>query len=131
MQESRLDPLVRSPVGAAGLAQIMPATWAGLAKTLRFPDTASPFDAGYAIEAGAYYDARLRYTWRHDRTALEAHWLATASYNRGVGNILHDQVECAGARLWPEIAPCTQRHTTETIIYNQRILQYWQHLEGN
>lgn len=127
--ESAMSPLARSGVGAEGLAQIMPATWRGLVMTLKYPDSVSAYDADYAIEAGAYYDAHLRHDWRRNRTPIEAHWLAVASYNRGEGWIIKDQAECDDAHLWSEIAPCTARHTPETPAYVNRIKTYWKELE--
>ncbi len=134
-QESRLDPLATSPVGAAGLAQIMPATFKDLARTLRFPDTASPFDAGYAIEAGSYYDAKLRYQWRRNRPILEAHALAMASYNAGLGQILKAQALCHQASLWRDIQPCLAlvtgaANSQQTTTYVIRVNQYWKAMEN-
>ena len=65
-QESRLDPAALSPVGAAGLAQFMPGTWADVSRRLGYGDV-SPHVARYAIEAGAYYMASLRRQWSSPR----------------------------------------------------------------
>lgn len=71
----------------------------------------------------------LRSVWKRNRLPLEQHWLASAAYNRGTGNILHDQAECNEARLWPDIAVCTARHTAETPAYVKRIERNWQLME--
>ncbi|WP_229678085.1 transglycosylase SLT domain-containing protein, partial [Caldovatus sediminis] len=67
-QESRLRPDAVSPVGAAGLAQFMPRTWADIVRELRLPPGASPHQ-DVAIHAGAYYMAKLRRGWSTPRPA--------------------------------------------------------------
>lgn len=101
----------------------MPKTFDDLRKVLKYPSGVSAYDARYAIEAGAYYSRQLRHTWSHNRAPIEAHWLGTASYNRGTGNILKDQAECAPAPLWKDVEPCTAKHTPETPAYVKRIRQ--------
>jgi soluble lytic murein transglycosylase-like protein len=130
-QESHLDPAAVSPVGARGIAQIMPGTWGDLSRRLNFPPAASPHDAKIAIEAGAVYDSDLRRQWRHNRPPPEAHRLALASYNAGAGHILKAQKACGGALLWSGIAPClpdiTGVHAGETLGYVARI-EHWRAL---
>lgn len=132
-QESKLDPNAVSPVGARGLAQFMPATWDDVMRQLDLR-ALSPLDPDAAIDAGAYYMARLRQTWRRDRTALERNALAQASYNAGAGNIIRAQSLCGDARLWPAIAPCLSGITgpdyaRETLTYVTRIDQWWRQME--
>lgn len=103
-QESRLDPAAVSPVGAGGLAQFMPGTWADITRQLRL-GAVSPH-ADIAIDAGAYYMAKLRQVWRNNRPPTDRQPLAQASYNAGAGNIIKAQAYCGGARLWEGIAPC-------------------------
>ncbi len=126
-QESRLDPAAVSPVGAAGLAQFMPGTWADITRQLRLV-AVSPH-ADIAIDAGAYYMAKLRQVWRRDREPIDRQPLAQASYNAGAGNVIKAQAHCGGARLWAGIAPCLGRVTGaknahETTTYVARIA-YW------
>lgn len=108
----------------------MPGTWGDLARQLSFdPHTRSPHDADFAIDAGAYYMARLRQTWRRDRTGAERNPLAQASYNAGTGNILKAQARCNDARMWPEIAPCLEavtgpKFSHETRSYVERIAKW-------
>ncbi|MCC6912458.1 MAG: transglycosylase SLT domain-containing protein [Rhodospirillaceae bacterium] len=130
-QESRLDPAAVSPAGARGLAQFMPATWREIARQLDLGG--SPHDE-IAIDAGAYYMAKLRRTWRRDRSSLERNQLAQASYNAGAGNILKAQSYCGGARLWPAVRECLPLvtgagHTRETITYVERIERWWREME--
>ena len=110
-QESHLDPNARSNVGAEGIAQFMPLSWQDQIKALGWPVGVSRRDANLAIEGGAYYMRGLRRTWRRDRTPIEAHDLALGSYNAGTGSILKAQKACAGAHLWPDIAPCLESIT--------------------
>lgn len=126
-QESRLDPAAVSPVGAAGLAQFMPGTWREVARQLRLPAGASPHH-DIAIQAGAYYMARLRGQWSAPRPALDRHQLAEASYNAGLGHLLSAQRRCGGAALYADIIAClpavTGRHSAETITYVARIARW-------
>jgi len=128
-QESRLDPAALSPVGAAGLAQFMPPTWADVSHQLGWAGV-SPQVAKYAIAGGAYYMARLRQTWRSERPLMEKHRLAEASYNAGAGHILAAQQACNDARLWDEIKRCLvlvtgSRNARQTIDYVDQIAA-WQ-----
>jgi soluble lytic murein transglycosylase-like protein len=109
----------------------MPATWRDVARQLDMDG--SPHDE-IAIDAGAYYMARLRHTWRRGRSSLERHELAQASYNAGAGNILKAQKYCGNARLWPVVRECLHRVTgprnaTETVTYVERIQRWWRQME--
>ena len=132
-QESRLDPAAVSPVGAAGLAQFMPGTWAEVAKALRYPPDLSPHH-DVAIEAGAFYMAQLRAQWTSPRPPLDRHQLAQASYNAGLGHLLTAQRLCEGAALYAEIAAClpdvTGRHSAETLGYVKRIAEWRRMIEA-
>lgn len=78
--ESRFRPEAKSPAGARGLMQLMPATAAHLAKQLgeRRPKAHDP---DFNIRAGAYYLSRLLERFDGDET------LAIAAYNAGPGNV--------------------------------------------
>lgn len=133
-QESRLDPLAVSPVGASGIAQFMPGTWRQVERALGGRHT-SPTNAPLAIEYGAFYMADLRRQWQRDRPMLERHWLGAASYNAGLGNILKAQQACNDARLWATIRPCLHqitgaRNARETTVYVERINRYWRLMEA-
>jgi len=132
-QESRLDPRAVSPVGAAGLAQMMPGTWGDLTRELRL-GAVSPHHA-IAIDAGAYYMAKLRRMWRAGRDPADRQPLAQASYNAGAGNIIEAQRVCNGARLWAGIAVCLDEvtgtaHARETTTYVARIAGYTRMIEA-
>ncbi len=127
-QESLLDPDAVSPVGARGVAQFMPATWAEVSRAMGYVNV-SPHMAGPAIDAGAYYMARLRRSWHSERSEADRHSLAAASYNTGLGNLLRAQRACGGAVDYAEIIRClpdiTGRHSRETITYVERIWTYY------
>ena len=126
-QESRLDPAAVSPVGAAGLAQFMPGTWAMVARELRLPAGVSPH-RDVAIEVGAYYMAKLRGQWSAPRPAEDRHRLAQASYNAGLGHLLAAQRLCHGPPGYEDIVAClpqvTGRHSAETIGYVKAIAKW-------
>ena len=130
-QESRLESDAVSPVGARGLAQFMPATWAEVTAQLKMGDV-SPHAAKPAIIAGAYYQGRMIRIWRSPRPAADRYSLGAASYNAGAGNIIKSQKECDGKLLYSEIIEClphvTGRHADETTTYVERIWRYYAQL---
>jgi len=130
-QESLLDPNAESPAGAVGIAQFMPATWAEVSRKLSI--NGSPRDAYHAINAAAYYDARLRRIWKSDRPECDRRNLTFASYNAGAGNILKAQRYCKWL-AWPHIAQClsrvTGRHANETTTYVKRIRNHFLRFYG-
>ncbi len=126
-QESRLNPRAVSPVGAVGLAQFMPATWSQISRELRLPPELRA-DNDAAIEAGAYYMAKLRRQWSSPRPIEDRQQLAQASYNAGLGSILAAQRACGGPPLYRDIIAClpaiTGRYSRETIDYVDRIAKW-------
>ncbi len=133
IQESRLDPASVSPVGARGLGQFMPGTWDDMIRQMGLGARASPHD-DIAIEAAAFYMAKLRRSWSAPRPQDDRHDLALASYNAGLGNILEAQRLCNGARLYAGIIVClpsvTGRHSAETIAYVVRIHRWFTEMEA-
>lgn len=126
-QESRLDPRAVSPVGAAGLAQMMPGTWEEVRRELRLGAVSPHHEV--AVEAGAYYMAKLRRGWSAKRTADARQELAQASYNAGAGSIIKAQAKCGGPPLWGDISPCLasvtgERNAHETRTYVERIAKW-------
>jgi membrane-bound lytic murein transglycosylase F len=132
-QESRLDPDAVSPVGAAGLAQFMPATWSMMVKEMHLGVRASPHTARFAIPAGAAYMANLRRQWSAPRPQGDRHALAAASYNAGLGHLLNAQKLCGGKNRYLDIIRClprvTGKHSEETIQYVKRIWHWWRLME--
>ncbi|RLA83770.1 MAG: lytic transglycosylase domain-containing protein [Epsilonproteobacteria bacterium] len=126
-QESRLNPLATSPVGAAGIAQFMPATWKQMQREMKI--TATSRDPDYAILAGAYYMAKLRKSWSSPRPWKDRLKLAQASYNAGLGNILKSQKKAGGASRFQPIIDqlhlVTGHNSKETRTYITRIWNYY------
>ena len=77
--ESRFDPKAKSPAGARGLMQLMPATAAYLAKRMG-EHTPRAYDPEFNVRAGALYLAEMR-----DKFGDEQ--LAVAAYHAGPGNV--------------------------------------------
>ena len=109
----------------------MPATWAEVIRDLNA--AGSPHD-DIAIDAGAYYMAKLRRAWTRERPPFERHVLAQASYNAGLGNILKAQSLCGDALLWAAVRGCLHlvtgpRNADETRRYVDLIKRWRRELE--
>ena len=130
-QESLLNPVAISPVGAKGLCQFMPRTWEDMQERLGF--RGSPFNPIKNIRAQSYYMRQLIQIWSSRRPYFEKALLATASYNAGAGNIIQAQRACGNALLWKDIAPClvqvTGHFSKETLTYVERIQRYYGELQ--
>lgn len=127
-QESLLQPLAVSHVGAFGLCQFMPGTAAEVGQAIG----ATPQDfwlPEVSIRAAGYYMGRLHRTWKAPRPLMDRHMLAMASYNAGAGHIIKAQKLCGGPNLYPDIIAClpqvTGRHSEETMTYVERIIYRW------
>ncbi len=131
-QESRLEPSARSPVGAEGIGQFMPATWVEVTKAMGLGLVDRRL-AEPSIAAAGYYMAQLRRRWV-DVADLERHRFAAAGYNAGNGSIGRARRACDGAPVWAEVAAClpsiTGRHALETTTYVDRIWRWWAQLEA-
>lgn len=77
--ESRFQPRAKSPAGARGLMQLMPATAAALAKQMG--TRGRSYDPKFNVAAGSLYLAKLLERFDGDET------LALAAYNAGAGNV--------------------------------------------
>lgn len=130
-QESKLDPSAVSSADARGIAQIVDPTWNRIAHEIGHGNV-SPHAVGPAIEAGAYYMAKLRDEWSAPRPSADRYSLSAASYNAGLGNLLKAQRKCGGRNLYAEIIPClpqvTGSHAQETRTYIERIWDYWRQM---
>ena len=117
-QESALDPVAVSPVGAKGLMQTMDATHAEISKALGIK--CSQFNPRCSIMFGAYYDDRMtrNFLGKRDRQNEDALLIGLAAYNCGLGCVLKAQKRCFDARLICGINPCLP---AESVEYTKRI----------
>ena len=127
-QESLLKPDAVSYVGAAGIGQFMPATWAEVSRKLGYKGV-SVYSSKHNINAAAYYmSGRLR-MWHSPRPMSDRLSLGWACYNAGCGWILKAQRLCGNPNLYNAIIKClpavTGRHSKETMTYVERIWKYW------
>lgn len=129
-QESLCNPRAVSHVGAQGLGQFMPGTWADMSRALGW-ENVSPFSAKPNIHATNLYMSRLCKNFdRRGRPAARIMELCQASYNTGIGNVLKAQRKCDDARDWPDIQPCLVQVTGpnnshETTTYVSRIARWF------
>ena len=131
MQESRLDCHAVSPVGAKGLAQFMPGTWAEYVGKCSYPHSTSPFNASASIHCCAAYMKDLLKGWKSERTAEDRYKLALASYNAGFGNLLKAQKLAKGAVDYKHIIAklplvTGKANSRETMNYVIKIYEYYE-----
>jgi len=126
--ESHLEPDARSAVGAEGIMQIMPRTYAEI-------QSKNPYIRGnrlqprWNIAAGIYYDRTLWKIWKAERPFMDRVRFMFGSYNAGKGNILRAQkiAESQGnnPNLWSSIQSSlpevTGKRSQETIHYIKKI----------
>jgi membrane-bound lytic murein transglycosylase MltF len=127
MAESGLDSTARSSVGARGVMQLMPATFAGI--SARRPDFKSVEDAQSNIAAGIAHDAYLWKLFSEIQPHPQHYRFMVGAYNAGEGTIERAQRVARGANLdaatWVSlatIAPLVQRwRYHETLAYVNQI----------
>jgi soluble lytic murein transglycosylase len=129
-QESEFNPAARSPVGARGLMQVMPATAEQMARRIREPYSAARLttDGAYNARLGAAYLAGLR-----DRFGASTA-LTASGYNAGPGRPARwlrdfgDLRRDADPVEWVELIPFDEtrnyvmRVTEAMPVYRARIL---------
>lgn len=90
-QESGWNPNARSPVGASGLAQFMPATWATWGQDTDHSGSADPTDPADAIDAQGRFMcsliAMMKPRIANGSLSGNVLDLAWAAYNAGPGNV--------------------------------------------
>lgn len=124
-QESAFRADARSPAGALGLMQVMPATGRQIARELR-EDSANPplLQPDVNIRYGVHYLGRMLERLQDNPV------LATAAYNAGPNRVAQwlPPSEALPADVWAETIPYR-----ETRTYVQRVLEYaivYQHRLG-
>jgi membrane-bound lytic murein transglycosylase MltF len=125
-QESQLNQAVRSPVGAIGVMQVMPAT----GKDLKVGDIAQT-EAN--IHAGVKYMRWMidNYYGKEPMTNLDKALFAFASYNAGAGRISQLRKEAAGRGLDPNVwfqnveYVAAEKIGAETVTYVANIYKYY------
>ena len=126
-QESRLNPLAVSPVGAIGLCQFMPNT----AKEMKskYPELNNFWLPEVSIIAASRYMNQMNNFWSSPREKIDRWMLATASYNAGAGNIHKAQKLCGSPIPYKKIIAClpdvTGQHSKETLTYVDYIIKRW------
>lgn len=128
-QESAFNPNAKSPVGAMGLMQIMPATWEEEAARIGLPPNSNPYDVENNIAVGCSYMGIRMAKWGSPRPDIDRICLALASYNAGFGHLLKAQRLAGGvndyASIIARLPEVTGHHSKETIQYVERILKYY------
>jgi membrane-bound lytic murein transglycosylase F len=134
MTESNLNPDATSWVGARGLMQLMPSTYADIRS--RNPEIGEINDPEWNIAAGVCYNRQLWRQWA--AKAADRREFMLGSYNAGRGTILRAQKVAVGKsldeRIWASIqnvAPEVPgwRHQ-ETLNYVQRIQTALQRMDA-
>lgn len=102
--ESNLRPAATSHVGARGVMQIMPATYAEIKD--RNPHFGTLDTPRWNIAAGIYYNRLLFRKWNDTLNETERLYLTFASYNAGLGRIRVAYRRSPKPVLgWADIAP--------------------------
>ena len=86
LAESGLDPAARSPVGARGVMQLMPGTYA-MIKKARSEEFGNIEDPEWNIAAGILYNRDLWHIWASTPDDTERLRFMFGSYNAGPGTI--------------------------------------------
>lgn len=127
MAESELNANARSFVGARGIMQLMPSTYALIAS--KRPDFRSIDDPEFNIAAGIMHDRWLWTVWKKQVPDDERHRFMFGSYNAGEGPIIRACTAARGDHLsdaeWASIehvAPRIDRwRYRETLGYVRKI----------
>lgn len=124
-QESSFRADAVSPVGAAGLMQLMPQTAQWIATQAGF-GIAAPFNPQWNLRSGIWYDRFLFDRVRAPNSPCDRWLFALASYNGGEGWTLKRQARSASPGSWavtgninPGITEANQR---ENAFYGPRII---------
>lgn len=101
-QESRFDANAESPVGAIGIAQIMPGTRYDIERQI---GPFNPWNARDSIFSGTYYVADRWFVFKYgNKTTANRMALALAAYNSGLGYVLQAQALATDSQHWLPVA---------------------------
>lgn len=126
--ESGLDPDARSPMGARGIMQVLPSTYAEIKS--KNPFMADIDEPRWNIAAGIFYDRQLYRNWKSKRDIETAERLnfAFGSYNAGYGNILKAYRRAAEkhgeVKRWGQAASFAPSETRSYVSRIQELMQY-------
>lgn len=130
--ESNLKPNAESEAGAKGLAQFIDEAWPQWREFCGYEETVSPFEPVAAINCCCAYMAHLYNEWHAPRPEIDKWALALASYNAGLGNILHAQRlpgdQTAYASIISRLPQVTGHNAEETQNYVTRIKRIYEEL---
>lgn len=128
--ESNLKPNAVSYVGAQGIMQIMPRTYAEIQKKNSYIDGAAT-EPRWNIAAGIWYNKKQFDFWKKGRSLKERLKFMYGSYNAGRGNLLKAQRVAINAELNPKewasmkeaLPKVTGKHSKETLNYVEKIFK--------
>ena len=128
--ESGLREAARSPVGAVGIMQIMPATFEDIRRGNPLI-TGALTQARWNIAAGIWYNRQNFTIWKASRPFEDKLKFMFGSYNAGRGSVLRAQrlalSDGLDGTLWSSIearlSAVTGRHSRETLGYVRRIFE--------
>ena len=126
--ESRLKKDAQSQVGAVGIMQIMPRTYAEIVKRSRYIK-GSDNNPQWNIAAGIYYNRSIWKIFKAERPFQDRLDFMFGAYNAGKGNILkaqrHTMTTELNPNLWASIEKTlprvTGKHSKETLDYVNKI----------
>ena len=126
--ESRLKKNAQSQVGAVGIMQIMPRTYAEIVKRSRYIK-GSGNNPQWNIAAGIYYNRSIWKIFKAERPFQDRLDFMFGAYNAGKGNILkaqrHTMSTELNPNLWTSIEKTlprvTGKHSKETLDYVNKI----------
>lgn len=136
-QESRWNPQARSPVGAQGLTQFMPATARWLPTVEKNIIGVAPFNPQWAIRALVLYDRRQYSAITRTADDCERWAMTLSAYNGGLGWVNRDRrlcaevADCDPSRWWGQVEKYSRRAKwalNENRAYPRNIIRRWQSL---
>jgi soluble lytic murein transglycosylase-like protein len=130
-QESRFNPKALSPVGARGIAQFMPSTWAWSERMGWIPAGSDPWSPALGIQAQhglmSYHEARLGLVFQSWKGTFDG---ALGAYNAGEGSVrkavrLARDLGLSDDAAWLRTLPrVTGAHAVETQGYVRQINRF-------